>query len=501
MIGRMRRLVRTSADDAGLGLILIIGVSVFIFTIAATATALAVNGITQSRERNAFEGALATSEIGIDRVLAEVQVAYSELGEDYPVPSGASAVEASPWCLGTPVSFPTSGPGAGGVWASETEERDWARAQLDLIVATGTCTQQDDRGEYVVLKPASTSNPKYGKVYALSAMPSFADPEARTRLVKSEYVFMPFRPSHAILSGGDLKLGGASTDVTEAEGVPVGIASIHSNGKIFGTGGSDPNVTGPITSTGPSTTSWSTGGAPTQSIPRVSARQFYQQADSAALPVDWYDLCPGGEVRRYAVPNTPCTGTLIGVATTSTRQLGWEYSVSANEWGASADVLPGTYYAMGSNITALTSGGPSGAALPRLTLVAEAQNASTCATKAYGHISWKKFSITAPAQQSVWMMADGDISTDASWEAGSAVIPVVSGMFVAGDQISLQTSSAGAVGSVVIGEQCATPIGSGGLVNGGASEVKNLHIYFDPNSSAPFTSVITTSLWLDYTGG
>ena len=65
-------------------------------------------------------------------------------------------------------------------------------------------------------------------------------------------------------------------------------------------------------------------------------------------------------------------------------------------------------------------------------------------------------------------------------------------MFIAGDQISLQTSSSGAVGSVLAGNTCSTSP----LVT--TNEVKNPAIYYDPNSTAPFTSIITTTLWLEY---
>jgi hypothetical protein len=69
-------------------------------------------------------------------------------------------------------------------------------------------------------------------------------------------------------------------------------------------------------------------------------------------------------------------------------------------------------------------------------------------------------------------------------------------MFVAGDQMNMETSSAGAVGSVVVGDQCTTgdpdPVTS--------NQIKNPEIYYDPNSDAPFTSIISTTLWLEYVG-
>ena len=33
-----------------------------------------------------------------------------------------------------------------------------------------------------------------------------------------------------------------------------------------------------------------------------------------------------------------------------------------------------------------------------------------------------------------------------------------------------------------------------------SNEIKNPAIYYDPNSDAPFTSLIDTTLWLEYVG-
>ena len=68
-------------------------------------------------------------------------------------------------------------------------------------------------------------------------------------------------------------------------------------------------------------------------------------------------------------------------------------------------------------------------------------------------------------------------------------------MFVAGDQISLQTSSSGAYG---LGHWRGTSATSPAPVT--SHEVKNPTIYYDPNSDAPFTSVVNTTLWQEFTG-
>ena len=499
----MTRLRARGSDDTGMGLILIIGVSVLVFALAGAATAVAVNSISQSRERTTFEVSLATAEIGIDRALSDVQAAYSRFGVDYPIPGPISPAEPAPWCAGTQVHYPTAGNGAGGVFydepapgpTAEQAERDWARAQIALLPTS--CIQTDESGQYMGLKPVSV-NPKYGRIYALSALPSFADPE-RTRLVKAEYIFMPYRPTHAILSGGDLEIS-SSTLVRPAAGVDPDTAGVHSNGVITGVG--NPTVEGPVTSNG--TPTWTSGNflggtvtqQPVVAIPYVSARQFYMTAeekDPDAI-ADWYDLCAGGAVRPYSASG-PCTSpVLTGTANTSQEIRGWSFNAGTNTWIATRNALPGTYYAHRANIN-VSNGN---ATFTKMTVIAEAQNPENCGTKVYGNITWDHYDMSAPAYQNMFMLADTDIVTHSNFSAGSEGPPAVSGMYVAGDQIDMATSSQGAVGAVLAADQCETPP-SRGLIT--ASVVKNPAVYFDPNAESPFSSVITVTLWLDYTGG
>ncbi|EYR64452.1 hypothetical protein N866_10825 [Actinotalea ferrariae CF5-4] len=495
MRDRIRTVLRGDRE-AGLGLILVIGVSVFVFTIAMAATALAVNGIAQSRNRTGFETSLALAETGIDRAMASVQIAYDEMGLDYPIPGPASAVDPDPWCEDTPITFPASNPD--GVFASEEEEQAWIVPVLESLVGTD-CMITDELGQYVVVKPVSAT-PKYGKVYALAAMPSFAEAE-RTRVVKSEYIFMPFRPSHAILAGGDLDIS-SSTLVDGVDAAARAQAAVHSNGSITGSG--NPTVYGPVTSTGTSSvtstrffgnTGTSVENKATIAIPDVNAFRTRAVAPLGAR-ASWYDLCPNGDVRQYADPATPCSAsaTLIGTATASTAVRGWLWDSTSRTWIATRNALDGTYYAHEANINMSTGV----ATFPRMTLIASAADRTSCTAKTYGNITWDHYNLVAPSYGNIFMLADTDIVTTANFSAGRLTPDIISGMFIAGDQIEMQTSSQGAVGSVVTADQCPTPP-SRGLIT--ASQVKNPAVFFDPNSEAPFSSIITTALWLDYGRG
>lgn len=509
----MRRPTRTGVlhrlvprNDDGAGLILVIGVTTLVMVLATTAVAYAVMGISQSRNRSSYEQSLTVAETGIDQTLAKLQAAFDSYNLDYPVPSPPSVVEPSPWCQTSVIEFPPAGQdGDDGTFSTEDAERTWAMGHLTTLTSVAGCVQDSTEGEYVVLKPVTPLvgglYPKSGKVYALAAVPSFADVDARTRLVKSEYVFMPYRPSHAVLTAGPVTIS-SSTAVRAAYGVDPTEASVHSNATVAGVG--NPTVTGYVTSTGTSSFSsnnflgTAVGSATAQRIPTVNARSFYHKApdsDPAAMS-DWYDLCPDGAVRPYSTSG-PCTATTAIGNATSAQVRGWRFTSAGRQWTATRDTIAGTYYAYQGNIDV----GTGNAEIPQLSLIAEAENSGSCTVKRYGVIEWDHYVMRAPAFKNIWMYADADIITHSNFTAGSGITapPVVSGMFIAGDQISMQTSSTGAVGSVMAADQCATPSMPSGRVT--TSEIKNPTVYYDPNSDAPFTSIITTSLWLDYSGG
>jgi hypothetical protein len=189
---------------------------------------------------------------------------------------------------------------------------------------------------------------------------------------------------------------------------------------------------------------------------------------------------------------------------------GWTLNSAKHTWVASSSVLDGIYFASQANVDVGTGNGT----INNLTVIAQAAYSTTpfgCSTKLYGSINWDHYALGAPAYPNLWLYADSDITTGPNFTAGSnsTTSAVVSGMFVTGDQINMQTSSQGAVGSVVASDQCASPpMGSSPVVEpqlpGEGSvtinEVKNPAIYFDPNANAPFTSIVDTTLWLEYPG-
>lgn len=519
----MRRRLRLPTNrprgQEGVGMILVIGVSVMVFALVAAATAYAVNSLRQSRERSAFERSLAAAENGIDLTLSKLSAAFTDHNADYPVPNVPTSVEPSPWCNAAAVTYPaaladgTVVSDANGAFISEAAERGWATEKLTALRSTPGCVLDGAVGEYVVLKPVSPLvnglYPKYGKVYAMGAVPSFGDAAATTRLVKDEYVFMPYRPAHAILTGATLDIG-ASVVVTGAAGVDPALAGIHTNGSISSHGAAASTVTGTVSQAEAVTGSPTVGGQPVvageqQRIPEVDARSFYFHAPgySTDAMASWYDLCPGGQVRPYSAAG-PCTSaTLLNEAADGTLVLpfrGFTYTASGSDrsWEGSRTTLPGTYFAHHANIRAKT-GGPD-PDINGLTLIAEAEDKQDCTAKRYGNIEWSHHSILAPSMGNLFFYADGDVvvSSNIQLGQGASAPPVVSGMIVAGDQVDLSTSSDSAVGAVVAADGCLAPLPGDSIAD--ENSITNMELYYDPSSDAPFTSIITTSLWLDYSG-
>jgi hypothetical protein len=151
--------------------------------------------------------------------------------------------------------------------------------------------------------------------------------------------------------------------------------------------------------------------------------------------------------------------------------------------------MSGVYFIHQGDVT----NGVGNAVIPNISVIASSKNADNCGSKQYGNITWDHYDMQAPAYRNLFLYADADVVTtsNVNYGSGGTSGAVVSGMFVAGDQISMQTSSQSAVGSVLAADQCSTSP----LVD--SNEAKNLNVYFDPNSDSPFTSIVTTTLWAE----
>lgn len=484
-------LSRLRGDDSGLGMVLVLAMSGVLTTLMIVTTTVALRSLGSSREHVSFESALAVADGGIDVVLARAQRTYVQTSVD----SYATPSPGDPTCDQTAIAWPWPGG-----QPTPEDERAWARGQLEAIAAVPACRTSTATGDVVLLKPTGRQ-----VSYALAFAPAYDAIEVKRRLIKAEYLFTPYAPSHAILTSGPMLLD-SSTMVTTAPPNDPSLAAVHSNGTVTVASG-NPIVYGQVTQSAEAPTGTSTkfyantdgkvAGAPVESIPFDGVLSVWVKNRLSSPPGGWYDLCPDGTAR---VPDgaAPCTGTVLSDVSTGGTFRGWQFNGTGPvpRWEATSAVkvngFSGTYYV--SEGDAYDLGSNTGSSVPNLTILASAST-TTC-NKVGGNISWGSIDPAAPSLPDTWMIADQDLLTSSNYQAGSASgSTVISGFFIAGDQIQMSTSSNGAYGAVIAVDQCDPPDGTS-LVD--SNSIKNPSIYYDPNAQAPFTDVINNTLWLEY---
>jgi hypothetical protein len=480
------RVALRRGDDEGFGMILVIGMSAVVMSLVMVTGSIAMRSMSSARTHDSFASMLAVAETGIDQGIARVQAAYDWDGKDYRTPHlSATTFDPSPDCVASEDAY--AFPSSAGV--SNAAETAWAKAKLKAIAAIPGCLRTTSRGQYVILKPKGRQT-----VYAMGWSPKYVA-GARSRMIKAEYIFAPYKPANAILTGGNLAIESSTTVGTVSGTVP---ADVHSNGNIT-VGGNAATVSGTVSmsGTGPLPTSGNFGGraySPPQSIPAVSALKTYQA--NVAKPEytgAWWDLCKDGVVYPGNTAGTPCTGTSVGTYTGNNSFHNWKYVAGTpGTWIASGDISDGIYYVNEGNVTNKSGNFSAN----KVTIIASAQASATSCPKVGGNISWDHVDITVPYMQpGLFMLADQDLLMTANLKLGSSSGSVSSGSFIAGDQVELDTSSSTLYGSVIAADKC-DPAGS--LVDDNL--IKNPSVFYDPNGYTPLTDVVNTTLWLELTG-
>lgn len=193
-------------------------------------------------------------------------------------------------------------------------------------------------------------------VFGVGFVPNPDTANARVRVVKMQIARRFYSPDHALLTGGNLKLGGNAQILApgcDAAEPDTCNADVHANGNVDVSGSAhlvqgDLTATGAISGSATTEGGTSTGGEQEQPVPPIRARDFYSRdftynADPGGQTVVWYDLCPDGTVRARST--TPCSGTQIWPSSTdtSTRFRGWAYRSGTNTWEAKK-VEAGVFY-------------------------------------------------------------------------------------------------------------------------------------------------------------
>ncbi len=106
-----------------------------------------------------------------------------------------------------------------------------------------------------------------------------------------------------------------------------------------------------------------------------------------------------------------------------------------------------------------------------------------------GKVTAKLVGIQAAALPGVVFVADDDLEVTSNFEGGI-------GLFGAGNQIKLETSSNGITGTVIANDRNHAP-SSGCPADSDRNEVKNAVVNYDEDVEVPLLSIIRTTQWLE----
>ena len=448
------RLARLRQDpDSGLALVVVLLVVGLMTLLVVAITTLTIGSLKSSTDHDKFEGAVAAAETGVDRQLAELQKNQSY----------------------------SLGPAMGSTVMTTDAERTWALGAINTLVAGGAAYQSTGTGAYFAIKPSDRN-----VIYSIGCDPNCTLTSAKKRFLKVEYLFAPYKPGNAILTAGNLKFS-SSVTVDVSLLAAGGSANVHTNGSANGTGCSQ-TVNGTVTSSGTYSvcgsvgSSGSGGGQPLESVPEVKARFLYDTFASQ-YSTGWYDLCPNGQVKSAST--SPCTGTTLADVSGGGTYRGWSYASGS---GTTAPLWSMTSTSWGDGIYYVYQGDASinrNTVVNSATVIAEAKSgggpAATC-NKLGGSITAKLVTISNAALPGTVLVADTDLVITSNFQAGI-------GVFAAGDQIQVETSSNGITGTIIANDTCT----AGGDIN----EVKNAVIKYDRNVEVPLLDIIRTTQWLE----
>lgn len=283
---------RHSVDERGIAMVSTVLMSAILFAVAAIVMTRNFSDYNQVRSDRRFEQAIQVADSGVDHALFKVGA----------TPTFTTGETLPPEFLGPNVD--------------RAAEEAWVLSNVadNPLVTT-------PEGQWAIIRPVNAD-----VIYSVGYVPTRVNP-FKLRVIRAAYDYAPFVPSTAILTDGNLQLGGNAT-VTGAGG------SVHANGNVTVTGGSV-TVEGYESAAGAcvgcNAHPDSGGGKPPREVPLIDSRENYVLSE--------YDLCPTGDIRSgpsYSVgdfpPNTsglPCGGTIL-----SNVYRGWTYQGTDASKGA-----------------------------------------------------------------------------------------------------------------------------------------------------------------------
>lgn len=285
--------VRLHRDEQGAALVMVMFLGLALVAVATALTVRAARQVMNVALEADHEQALQVAETGLNQGLMLLQ------------DSGAFTTgEVAP------------------TFANRSAERDWIEAVAEQ--ASPSRLVAAPHGEYVVIKPVNAD-----VVYAVGYAPNRAADSRRIRVLRAELGFRSIPGSYfatyALLSGRDLGLNGNPAVFSGR------VVGVHANGFLDVSGST--SISACLSASGGARISGAVsqpagcaapGNQVAIEVPMISPRALWVRSQ--------YDMCPDGRVRAgpahptlgRTAANRPCTGSIIGDA--STTLLGWKFT-------------------------------------------------------------------------------------------------------------------------------------------------------------------------------
>ena len=353
--------------------------------------------------------------------------------------------------------------------ADEDAESEWALDLLrtgrirdaDLTSVSDGWLDRNVEGQAYAVRPMSDMLDDDGEpipadvIYAVSAVPSFDHPRAAFRVLKLQVAQAAYTPEFAFLTDGAFTFGGNAAIISP--GCEAGspdpdkcIANVHTN-QGYSQSGSSSVVEGSISTTAATCPAGSTAllgctaGALEQEIPEITARANYAPEeedklfpDPAGQEVEWFDLCPNGEIIESSGNTPPCVREAgqdpIWVSTGgNTRFRGWRFQASQNEWQASS-IEAGVFYVYQADASI---NGSEGNEQRSATVIVERDPSNPLRS---GSLSVAGNPKMQAATEGLLLLAEADLDLNGTATAGDCGEnpPGYSGLMYAGEQFDTQ---------------------------------------------------------------
>lgn len=468
-----------------------------VIILGGLATVFLARAVTESRasiDSQQWETTLHTGEAA-----ADLQIAAMNADDDHVTHIGALPVEVTVAQVEDP-----------NTWLLDLFEAD-----PDPVLRDPAFWISDETGEAFAVRPQLASGQNTNGVpgldglvqgdpvpflFALGATPSFDAPNPVIRVLRLRLQQDFYTPEFALITGGNLRLGGSSEilspDCVGGEGC---VADVQVNGIVEDTSIGSARIEGQIRIAGggcpsgyaaPAVVGGCVPNALPQPLPDIRAASLYANRNDPlnktplGAPTEWFDLCPDATARKPSDVG-PCLGTVVWdqAAGVTSNHRGWDFRSAQNSWRASA-LESGAYYVHHANVDVRGTSGDA-----TVSIIVEGNSANPGGS---GNLSIQGSPKMQAALPSVLFVADRDIRFTGGGSAGGCTpgSESFSGLIATGEQFD-PGGGISIRGAIVIQDR----EDLSGLVTRNLSAAGGMCLGYDPDLAVNLTGIWVITHW------